>query len=1371
MRTSWCLPPLAALFLGGALWITFRGPRVDPAALLDSARRRLANLPEAPLELEKQRAEARRELDLGLRRATSAEDSAVRAELLGLRAELSEEEGRYALALEDSRARLALGARDADTLARACALFLRQGLAAEVLPLAGELVALDPARGHAYLGSAHLDLAEAPLAAIERLAQGSLAPTQAELARTLARRAAALAGEDALVLPAREELLELFTRPDERRRAGEWLREAVGELGAARASFLDGLGHGATSLGIGGLQELCLRAGLEEEAAELGLLALSQPELAEPMRLLARTAQTLVDLGREGTALGLVRAVQRRLKGRLTPEDLPSDATRDELGSWCELLERLEAWNELDQAAWRLLDRTASDAALADRARLFAARAEIALRNFDGARRQLDLVSTGPAVDPQRIVTLWLRRAELARAQRRRTEERFALLTLSRVAPLDPPEPLRAELGRAYERLAELQLEDGEILTASDSLSHALRCSVARAATLEPRWHEVGRKASALAAGLPNSYGLYLRTLWALQGGRPEAAADDARLLLQAQPGLGPALELAAQAALALHDHPRTIATSLELLERGWPPEQASARLRLAPRQYLLPQDRVRWITLDPRGSLAAIVERLLARGDAAGAARAARNARPSQQPPEVLPLLARTLYAAGDAPGAVAALVELPPDGPELRRVAGLALRAALAAPAGADGVDPLEVLLARVLDSGPPEDPELVGALQALLAAGRLEPAARLAAWLADERRPFLAEALLARATLDALVGTTPSESLERAAALSEDGRVELGRLVLASVAGTGLAAEARAALASPLAADPGRELALLLLAGEGERAARRIAEARLDGRATTFELAAAAAAVLAPEALAAQGAPPVTAPEALAAGLAPERYLLYVLAAELPPWSAWVRAASAEAPGASDAHVAAARALAALALGRPDEAGAELAPLAESPAPRLAWLHARVRRAAGAPEESVRAEELRWLELSGRVEDEDSELARLRAAHAARRGDRDEAVRILEQARADGGGGSALTEDLARLEDVPGRRVRAIELYGELLAGAPATSDDARVPALLAALRAAREEGEISELRWWAEVEALEAERPSDPAPARELAARAFEQPGGLGEHGRAHALARLERFRARTLERPVESLRSGEALRWTRLLARFTPEGAVRFADEELRRDPVDPELWFASAEALVAAGHVRAAADRLEALSQVAPAVDSTRLLVRLRYGLDRDASTFRRRLAALRRIEPEAERDPVLLFLAYVSGVDGSETSLKDAHELWKARATNGLAEPVFGRLLAFALWARNARPTAAKLLEESVADARSSLEHEVLLALARLVLEAGPAHQITPLPPASARNAGARPARAKGAAAEGQAAPGEPRKGPKKRAKDAAAE
>jgi len=1366
MRTSWCLPPLAALFLGGALWITFRGPRVDPAALADSARRRLANLPEGLLELQKQRAEARRELDLGLRRATSAADGAVRAELLRLRAELSEEETRYALALEDCRARLALGARDADTLARTCALLLRQGQTAEVLPLANELAALDPARGHAYLGSAHLDLAEAPLAAIERQAQGALAPAQAQLARTLARRASALAGEDELALPAREELLELFSRVDERRRAGEWLREAVGELGAARASFLSGLGHGATSLGIGGLQELCLRAGLEEEAAELGLLALSQPELEEPMRLLARTAQTLVELGRDSTALGLLRAVQRRLKGRLTPEDLPSDATRDELGAWCALLERLAAWSELDQAAWRWLDRAASDATLSDRARLFAAHAEIELRNFDGARRLLDLVNTGPAVNTELLVTLWLRRAELARAQRRRTEERFALLTLTRMAPLDPPEPLRAELGRAHERMAELQVEDGEILAASDSLSHALRCSAARAATLEPRWREVGLQAATLAAGLPNSYGLYQRGLWALQGGRPEAAADDARLLLQSQPGLGPALELAAQAALALHDHPRAIATSLELLERGWPPEQASARLRLAPRQYLLPQDRVRWITLDPRGSLAAIVERLLARGDTAGAARAARNAKLAQQPPDVLPLLARTLYASGDAPGALAALAELAPDSSELRRTAGLAVRAALAGPA-----PELEALLARLLDTGPPEDPELVGALQALLASGRLEPAARVAAWLADERRPFLAEALLGRATLDALVGTLPSESLERAAALCDDGRVELGRLVLAAAAGSELATEARAALATPLAAEPGRELALLLLAGEGARAARRIAETRLDGRATTFELAAAAAAVLAPQDLQAEGASPVPPPAALGAELAPEIYLLFVLAAELPPWSAWVRAASAEPGVAGDAHVAAARALAALALGQPQEAETDLAPFAQSPDARLAWLRARVRRAAGAAEESVRAEELRWLELSGRAEDEAPELARLRAAHAARRGDRDEAVRILEQARADGGGGVALVEDLARLENVPGRRVRAVELYGELLAGAPASSDDPRVPALLAALDAAREEGEISELRWWAEVEALEAERPADPAPARALAARSFEQPGSQGENGRAHALARLERFRARTLERPVESLRTGEALRWTRLLARYTPEGAVRFADEELRRDPVDPELWFASAEALLAAGRARAAADRLEAISQVAPAMDPTRLLVRLRYGLDRDASTFRRRLAALRRIEPQAQGDPVLLFLAYVSGVDGSETSLKEANELWKARAANGLDAPVFGRLLAFALWARGLRPAAGKMLEEAAAHARSSLEQEVVLALARLVKEAGSAQQIAPLPPASARNPGNRPARVKDAAAAGQADPGAPRPGPKKRAKGSARE
>jgi hypothetical protein len=568
-------------------------------------------------------------------------------------------------------------------------------------------------------------------------------------------------------------------------------------------------------------------------------------------------------------------------------------------------------------------------------------------------------------------------------------------------------------------------------------------------------------------------------------------------------------------------------------------------------------------------------------------------------------------------------------------------------------------------------------------------------------DERTPFLAEALLARTVLDALAGQRESESLERAAALLADGRPELGRLILLAQAGDGAAQreEARAALTTPLAGEPGRELALLLLAGEDERAARRIAEAPRDGRSTAFELASLAAGLVAPEALTAAGVS-LSAPAFLGDGLAPELYLLLVLAAELPPWSVWCLTAGSElSPAAAGApELVQLQALAALALGRTSETARALDGLAGDDA-RSAWLRARLLRERGAEEGAVRAAELDWLERSGRAEEASPELAPLQAALAERRGDPQRARELLEQSYVAGHASPAL---------------RAFELYSELLA-TTADPSDPRVLTALEVLRRARDEGELSERRWWAEVEALEAARPSDPAPVRELATRSFEQPESEGDQGRAHALARLERFRERTLHRPIEGLRAGEALRWTRLLARFTPEGAADFATDELHRDPADPRLWHASAEAELAAGRPREAIARLEAISHVAPERETTRLLIRLRYGLDRNTDGFLKRLMALRRMDPEAKDDPELLFIGYVADAEGP-SGLRRALRLWSARERNGLASVDHGRLLALALHENGARQAALTVLEECGPLARTALERDVLSALARLI-------------------------------------------------------
>jgi hypothetical protein len=1351
MKLRWLLPPLALMAVGGALWIKAHGRTVSPDLLLASARAHIARLPPANAVLKppqeeaakRERKAAARELDEGLVLATGPAQEDLRAELLEERSALLALEGLPELALADCRARLALGP-DADTLARASELALWLGEPGIALELAMELVPLDAPRGHARAGRARVALADSPLAALESLARNTLAPSLAADATALAQRAAVFADDEQKSAAAMEELLELFPRLDERRRIGEWVREAADHLRAARQAFVASLSPTTTSAAVAGLQDLLLRAGARREAADLGTLALALPQLADPMPVLGRTSSALVDLGRVERARSLILDVKRRMGQALRPQALPSLALRDELEAWCTLLLELELWDELRAAAWELEKRAGADKAKDQYARFLAATADVRENQFALAQQTLDKLGTNPVPEHGLSVRVFMLRAEIARRQAQRTQERYSLLLATKNAPLDPPPELRAVVGLAWQRLSELQQQDGDLMSAEVSMTHALRCSSERAVELEPRWHELGKKSLA-TRGASSPYTLYTRARTLDENGRPAEALEDARSLLKQYPGLGPALELVSRAAERQRDFPLLISASLEALERGWPGNAPSGRLRTVPREYFLPQDRVRWLRLDPRGSLEAVVKNLLVKGDVQGAALAARGGPAQYQPEALLPLLARVELAAGAAQTASETLALLPAGSEVLRTCTGLSLRAALTSGRAED----LSAAVARVLASGEARDPELCAALDVLVGSGHGEEARAVLAWLEPQTPGFLPGLLLRQAAARLAAGATPAsdEALERAVSLLEDGRPELGRLLLALERGADDDLEARSVLATPFASSPARKAALRALAGDAAAARTALAGRVPDGRDLLGELVAACL----PE-LGAERAPDDPALSAFMLGdLGTQSALALGLASEVAPWSSWALARSARLDGASaaDPWVRALRARSWLTLGEPARAAAELEGLELDP--RLAWLHVEVERALGAGEERVLTAELAWLESRGATED--PALVVLRAARAERAGRPDEARGLLEAAlqaaslketpRKETPGPEKaspektrpettsptpdeleLLEALARLEDTDGRRTRSLELYERLLTRLPPDPREPRVLALLDVLRHARDSGEISEARWWAEVEALESDRPQDPAPARELAVRSFKGVGTGEENGRARALQRLTRLRERTLSRPLESLRPGEALRWIELLSRYTPERAVFVAQEELRTDPADPSLWRASAQALVAAGRATEALKDLEALQRVAPELATARLVALTAFQLDNDRRRFLERLTGIERFDPEAHTDPELSFYGALAGSIGKDKAenLGRALALWNTRAEIGLARPEHGRALAMALHEGEQRGEALQVLAETHPLAESELARDVLATLGYLM-------RITPQP------------------------------------------
>ena len=81
-----------------------------------------------------------------------------------------------------------------------------------------------------------------------------------------------------------------------------WVREAGRAPRGGAQGVRGDLSPGGISEAVAGLQDLLLRGGRRDEAADLGALTLSIPGLAHPMPVLARTASALVSLGRNARA-------------------------------------------------------------------------------------------------------------------------------------------------------------------------------------------------------------------------------------------------------------------------------------------------------------------------------------------------------------------------------------------------------------------------------------------------------------------------------------------------------------------------------------------------------------------------------------------------------------------------------------------------------------------------------------------------------------------------------------------------------------------------------------------------------------------------------------------------------------------------------------------------------------------------------------------------------------------------------------------------------------------------------------------------------------------------------------------------------------
>lgn len=489
---------------------------------------------------------------------------------------------------------------------------------------------------------------------------------------------------------------------------------------------------------------------------------------------------------------------------------------------------------------------------------------------------------------------------------------------------------------------------------------------------------------------------------------------------------------------------------------------------------------------------------------------------------------------------------------------------------------------------------------------------------------------------------------------------------------------------------------------------------------------------------------------------------RFLLpLVLALESRPWSAWTLDRLAHVP-AELADGPAARLLEAYAeieLGDLDRADEKLvALLAEHPDQRTAWLlrediaeareadadrrSAPVARIEDDAERGARLREsqtflelrLQRLDAIGPLDTPPREIA-LARAFEARRADRPEEARsILETALSDEPDDFALRRELARLLSVPGNRVAALDEYNRLFnVDTPRTAEV--LPEVLALLRSARRDGEISDGVWWAELEALESQFPAEPAVARELAERTIASAAeDRLDWGVEQAWDHLDRFRQRTRYVPVESLRPGEAEAWSELYRRYDPDRAVDFAYAELTANPMSPDLWRAWCEGLAAAGRREEAVRAYKAILAVVPEPGLLKSFALLQADRFDDPSAIRAALGGVELFLDRHTTDPDLVFrrgLSLLGGTQaGKRRGLRDMNAVWQARQTNGIDRASIGRRYAITLHHEGYEMLAQNVLREAYLEERDPLQIDVLRAVAHLIhLAAGGANAELPPP------------------------------------------
>lgn len=1331
---TWTILIAALALLAIVAAMVSRQSRVTPEEFLAAVEKRIE-------DGRYDREQTLQNLDQVLARAREAGDADLETRVLLRRGRLLMDLGAYDRARTDLLAVAEKRPEDREVESDLIDLDTRAGdfAAAEVRVRRGLEREPDSLMAWTRLGRLHRLAAERSEATAVDLVSKLLAPDELGEARDLLARSSALDGAD-LERPAIAERLRRLLR-DEEESLQDILRaadRASVDSAKARQAYARALQCGIDAEPLAGLLELFGRAGRRDLAADLAMASLRFDAIRTDVVVARALLGSLEELGRFRFASELARQWSLRR--------VPLDA------EFLHMLARIGLAagrpDLLSEAGGQLRRVGSTDDAFAA---CFFEGIGLVLAGQDSYGRtylRQFLASTAPEPVPGARARAW---RAVAKASRVLGEPEFEREAIQGAIELEPEFD-----GELHLRLAELLMAapHGGFRVPDRRYAYGMSLLPQRTDELLPRWHEIGRRELASIGFDPEVVrtGLLQARVWTPASDASPyelfrlaeihaAAGDNARAkahldrLLDLVPGFVPALDLALQGARRQPDRAKLLdAVTARIAAAGRSPDTVEV-LREVPFDELEPADVHELMRADPEyfGRVAA-ARTLASSGRPRTALSLLEGMDPTTLGDEARLLAASLALDAGEAPRAWAILQPMGRAVAALKESAILGTRAACwsHAPGAARGT------LAIVAQNKKLGRLTRLAAARIALRAGEHAGASTLldAIDAIPEARGgdlCVELALAAHLTGDAAAAT---RSLARAEAFELKGALERTALVLAVHHGrvdTWKSSAERAEVKTK-DAEPIFAAALLVLQGRTAEARTRIAKATANekvfdarwsllSRALDIEegvesefdprLGRVAPGAIdgfleslprAPGATAAAGWIAMTSCQEGQAVASADLRVRAGLPGPLAIWPTWLLATLDQRAG----DFGAAR--------LEIENVVKLAPDFEPAWSLLERLEPEMRFGAAAYGK-FRGERLRSLgRFAGRTITDREDRARWHQYRG------DHAAAVAEAELEDEPASAELSTIAARSLLELGRPREAVERLARALQSTPGPLDKAgAIGGLLEAIDRAEEDpqGRLPTDTTSATLRALALAHLDDPRLVLALARIDLELDPRNPALGVRKAMSRLEAYRGRHRNRPLDHEVLGSAAAWIDFLARLDPKKAIALAREELDLAPGSLATWTAAARAYEAGGDREEALVTLRIAARISEQGEVSREILRIRSHADMDAAEIDGIVNTITALEKRATPEPALRVLAARSflnlGPRLSEQALQSAHTAITDPAATAADRRAGSVLAAIAMLARGREAElgeAGKLLGDARPERPSRIDSDFLDAL-----------------------------------------------------------